>query len=250
MHPFLDFNGFRAFAHRGGAEEAPENTMAAFQAAVDLGYRYLETDAYTTADGILLSFHDTILDRVTDRQGDLAEVTYDEVKLAKVGGTQPIPLMAEVLDAWPDVRVNIDPKVDSAVEPLIKLIRDMNVLDRVCIGSFSSERISAFREAFGARVCTSMGPFETARLRGAAFHLPVGKLRANCAQIPVKEYGLTLVDKRMVRAANRLGLQIHVWTIDKREEMERLIDLGVHGLMTDRPSLLKQVLEERKLWRT
>lgn len=249
MHPFLDFNGFLAFAHRGGAEEAPENTMAAFQAAVDLGYHYLETDAYTTADGALLSFHDTVLDRVTDKQGVLSEVSYDEVKLARVAGTEPIPLMAEVLDAWPDVRINIDPKVDSAVEPLIKLIREMDVLDRVCIGSFSSERIAAFREAFGARVCTSMGPGETARLRGAAFHLPTGKIEANCAQIPIRQYGLTLVDRRMVRAANRLGLQIHVWTIDERAEMERLIDLGVHGLMTDRPSLLKEVLQERKLWR-
>jgi glycerophosphoryl diester phosphodiesterase len=250
MHSYLDFNGFLAFAHRGGAEEAPENTMAAFQAAVDLGYRYLETDAYTTADGVLLSFHDTVLDRVTDAQGVVAEVSWDEVRKAKVAGTEPIPLMAEVLDAWPDVRVNIDPKVDSAVEPLIKLLKDLNVLDRVCIGSFSAERIQAFRDEFGDKVCTSMGPGETARLRGAAFHLPTGAIGANCAQIPVRQYGLTLVDRRMVSTANRLGLQIHVWTIDERAEMERLIDLGVHGLMTDRPSLLKEVLQERGIWRT
>lgn len=250
MHPFLEFDGFLAFAHRGGAEEAPENTMAAFQAAMNLGYRYLETDAYTTSDGVLLSFHDTVLDRVTDRQGELAALPFDEVKKARVAGTEPVPLMAEVLEAWPDVRINIDPKVDSAVEPLITLIRDMNVLDRVCIGSFSSARIKAFRDAFGDRVCTSMGPGETARLRAAAYGLPVGTFQANCAQIPIRQHGLTLVDPRMIRAANRLGLQVHVWTIDERAEMERLIDLGVHGLMTDRPSLLKQVLQERGIWRT
>lgn len=249
MHPFLEFDGFLAFAHRGGAEEAPENTMAAFQAAVNLGYRYLETDAYTTSDGVLLSFHDTVLDRVTDRQGELAALPYEDVKKARVAGTEPVPLMAEVLEAWPDVRINIDPKVDSAVEPLIALIRDMKVLDRVCIGSFSSARIKAFREAFGDRICTSMGPGETARLRAAAYGLPVGHFQANCAQIPIRQHGLTLVDPRMIRVANRLGLQVHVWTIDDRAEMERLIDLGVHGLMTDRPSLLKQVLQDRGLWR-
>ncbi len=249
MHPFLEFDGFLAFAHRGGAEEAPENTMAAFQAAVNLGYRYLETDAYTTSDGVLLCFHDDVLDRVTDRRGVLAEVPFDEVKLARVAGSEPVPLLAEVLDAWPDVRVNIDPKVDSAVEPLIRLLRNMDVLERVCIGSFSSERIKAFRDAFGDRVCTSMGPSETVRLRAAAFGLPVGPLQANCAQIPVRRHGLTLVDARMVRAANRRNIQVHVWTINEKEEMEHLIDLGVHGLMTDRPTLLKQVLEERGVWR-
>lgn len=249
MHPFLEFDGFLAFAHRGGAEEAPENTMAAFEAAVRLGYRYLETDAYTTSDGVLLSFHDTVLDRVTDRRGEVAELPWDEVRQAKVAGTQPIPLMAEVLDAWPDVRVNIDPKVDGAVEPLIRILKDMDVLDRVNIGSFSSARINAFREAFGGKVCTSMGPGETARLRGASFRLPVRPIIANCAQIPTHHHGLRLVDRAMVNAANRLGIQIHVWTIDDRDEMERLIDLGVHGLMTDRPSLLKQVLEERGIWR-
>ena len=249
MHPFLEFDGFLAFAHRGGAEEAPENTMAAFQAAVNLGYRYLETDAYTTSDGVLLSFHDTVLDRVTDRQGELAALPFAEVKQARVAGVEPVPLMAEVLAAWPDVRINIDPKVDSAVEPLIALLKDMDVLDRVCIGSFSTARIKAFREAFGDRICTSMGPGETVRLRAAAFGLPVGRLQANCAQIPIERHGLTLVDPRMIREANRRGIQVHVWTIDEREEMERLIDLGVHGLMTDRPSLLKQVLVERGIWR-
>lgn len=250
MHSYLDFDGFLAFAHRGGADEAPENTMAAFQSAVDLGYHYLETDAYTTSDGVLLSFHDDVLDRVTDRQGVLSDLPFDEVKLARVAGTEPVPLLAEVLDAWPDVRVNIDPKVDSAVEPLIRLLRNMDVLDRVCIGSFSSARIKAFRDAFGDRVCTSMGPAETVRLRAAAYGLPVGRLQANCAQIPVKRHGLTLVDPRMIRAANRLGIQVHVWTINEKEEMENLIDLGVHGLMTDQTTLLKQVLEERRLWRT
>ena len=248
MHAYLDYNGLLAFAHRGGAEEAPENTMAAFEAAVRLGYRYLETDGYTTSDGVLLSFHDQILDRVTDMQGAVAETSWDVMKKAKVEGKEPVPLMAEVLDAFPETRINIDPKVDSAVEPLIKLIRDMDVLDRVCIGSFSSERIDAFRDAFGAKVCTSMGPGETARLRGHAYNLPLKPLLANCAQIPVKQYGLTLVDPRMVRAANRLGLQIHVWTIDEEDEMERLIDLGVHGLMTDKPSLLREVLKRRGLW--
>lgn len=250
MHSYLDFDGFLAFAHRGGAEEFPENTMAAFEAAVKMGYRYLETDAYTSSDGVLLSFHDDVLDRVTDGEGPLHALDYGTIRKAKVAGSEAIPLMAEVLDAWPDVRVNIDPKVDGAVEPLIKLLKDMDVLDRVCIGSFSSKRIDAFREAFGHKVCTSMGPGETARLKGASLGLPVGAFKANCAQIPVSRHGVTLATRRMIETAERLGLQVHIWTIDDETEMDSLIKLGVHGLMTDRPSLLKSVLEERGLWRT
>ena len=111
-YPFLDWPGPLAFAHRGGASEAPENTMPAFEHAVRLGYRYLETDAHVTADGVLIAFHDDRLDRVTDRTGVIAELPWSEVQRARVDGREPIPLLEDLLAAWPDVRVNIDPKQD------------------------------------------------------------------------------------------------------------------------------------------
>jgi glycerophosphoryl diester phosphodiesterase len=248
--PFLDHPGVLAFAHRGGAlEHAPfENTLMAFEAAVDLGYRYLETDVHVTADGALLAFHDDRLDRVTDRAGRIAELPLREVAEARVGGREPIPQLEELLGAFPDVRVNIDPKDDRAVEPLAAAIRRTGSEDRVCCGSFSDRRLARLRALVGPRLCTSLGPTGTARLRAASYGLRTGRLPAPCVQVPHRYRGRTLVDERFVTTAHRLGLQVHVWTVDDEAEMTELLDRGVDGLMTDRPSLLREVLVARGAW--
>lgn len=106
--------------------------MAAFARAVELGYRYLETDVHVTADEVLVVFHDDRLDRVADRPGEIGSLTWREVHAARIGGTDPIPLFADVLASWPDVRVNVDPKSDRAVGPLVRTIRAAGALDRVC----------------------------------------------------------------------------------------------------------------------
>lgn len=242
LHPYLQHEGVLAFAHRGGALEAPENTMKAFQYAVDLGYAYVETDAYATRDGVLLSFHDDRLDRVTDAKGRIADLDYAEIRNARIGGAEPIPLLEELLTAWPKLKVNIDPKHDNAVEPLIALLKRLNALDRVCVGSFSDARIGRVRAAFGPDACTSMGPKEVVRFWLAKRRIPTGRFGANCVQIPVRQGRFRLVDEAAVRAARRHGLQIHVWTIDDEAEMRRLVALGVDGIMTDRPALLRIVL--------
>ncbi len=250
--PYLEFDGLLAFAHRGGAGAWPENTMPAFQGAVDLGYRYIETDVHATRDGVLLAFHDDKLDRVTDMQGVIAEMDYAEVRKARIAGTEPIPLMAEVLSAWPDLRINIDPKRDNAARPLVQLLKDAKAVERVCINSFSGRRTAGIRDALGPNLCTGMGPLSTARLRFSSWAGPMGFVfggfAEGCAQIPVNKYGIPLVDRKLVDRAHELGLQVHVWTIDDPDEMRRLIDVGVDGLMTDEPALMKTVLIERGLW--
>ncbi|MBX3488096.1 glycerophosphodiester phosphodiesterase [Parvibaculum sp.] len=251
-YPYLEHDGLLAFAHRGGAGSWPENTMPAFQGAVDLGYRYIETDVHATRDGVLLAFHDDKLDRVTDRTGVIAEMDYADVKQARVDGREPIPLMAELLSAWPELRINIDPKRDNAAGPLIRLLKDMKAIDRVCVTAFSGKRTAGIRAALGPRLCTGMGPMSTARLRFSSWSGPLGFVwggfAEGCAQIPVKQHGIRLVDRALVNRAHELGLQVHVWTIDDPAEMRRLIDAGVDGLMTDEPALLKTVLIERGLW--
>jgi glycerophosphoryl diester phosphodiesterase len=247
-YPFLEHKGLLAFAHRGGAHEAPENTMRAFDYAVGLGYRYLETDAYATRDGVLISFHDDKLDRVTDAKGRIEELSWADLNGARIGGVEPIPVLEDLLARWPETRINIDPKHDAAVAPLIALIKRMGVEDRVCIGSFSGKRLRQIQDAFDGRVCTSLGPSGVLRLKAASAGLPVARFREGCAQVPVKANNVTVVTRRFVEAAERAGLQVHVWTIDEEAEMRRLIDLGVHGLMTDRPALLKQVLTSKGLW--
>lgn len=247
-YAFLEHPGLLAFAHRGGALEAPENTMKAFAYAVDLGYRYIETDAYATRDGVLISFHDDKLDRVTDAKGKIDELTWSDVKRAKIGGVEPVPLMEELFARWGDVRINIDPKHDAAVAPLIALIKRMGMEDRVCIGSFSDKRVKQVVDAFDGRVCTSPGPNGVMRLKAASAGWPARHWRQGCVQVPVKANGVTIVTRRFIQAAERRGLQVHVWTIDDETEMERLIDLGVHGIMTDSPSVLKKTLIRKGLW--
>ena len=246
---FLEHDGVLAFAHRGGALEAPENTMKAFAYAVDLGYRYLETDAYATRDGVLISFHDDKLDRVTDRKGKVEETPWAELKEARIGGDEPIPLLEDLLAAWPHTRINIDPKHDAAIAPLIALIKRTGMEDRVCIGSFSDKRVRQIQHAFDGAVCTAPGPTGILRLKSATLGFPSRKFREGCVQVPPRAQGMTLVNRRFIETANRHGLQVHIWTIDDEAEMNRLLDLGVQGLMTDRPSVLKKVLQSRGVWR-
>ncbi|MHB1090083.1 MAG: glycerophosphodiester phosphodiesterase [Ilumatobacteraceae bacterium] len=248
-HPFLDTSLPIAFAHRGGASDEPENTMPAFQRAVDLGYRYMETDVHATKDGVLLAFHDDDLQRTCGVAGRISELNYDEVQRARVAGREPIPLMSELLSSWPTARFNIDCKADNGLEPLIKLLTTTASLDRVCIGSFSDDRLRHLRAHFGKALCTSLGPKEVARLRLRSW------LRrrphfdgAYAAQIPLKQGPITITDRALVNAAHTAGLQVHVWTIDEPIEMEHLLDIGVDGIMTDRPAVLRGVLESRGLW--
>ena len=246
--PFLDHPGPLAFAHRGGAGSWPENTMPAFEGAVAMGYRYLETDVHVTADGVLVAFHDDSLDRVTDREGKICDLPWSEVQRARVDGREPIPRFEDLLGAWPDVRINVDPKADRAVEPLAEALVRGHAIERVCIGAFSDRRLARLRARLGPRLCTSMGPVGVARLRAASAGLPVGHLTVPCAQVPVRAGRVTIVDERLVATAHDLGVQVHVWTIDDRAEMERLLDLGVDGIMTDDPATLRSVLEDRGQW--
>ena len=246
--PFLEHPEPLAFAHRGGAGDWPENTMPAFEHAVRLGYRYLETDVHATADGVLLAFHDERLDRVTDREGEITALSHRDVAGARVDGREPIPLLEDLLAAFPDVRVNIDPKHDNSVEPLIEVLERTDAVDRVCIGSFSDTRLRTLRGRLGPALCTSLGPKEVARLRVDAVLRRTRPTSAGCVQIPESFRGVTVTNASVVRAAHRAGLQVHVWTVDDPVAMHRLLDLGVDGIMTDRPAVLKEVLVGRGQW--
>lgn len=248
MHSFLDHPGPIAFAHRGGAGVHPENSMPAFAHAIDLGYRYVETDAHVTSDGIIVAFHDDHLDRVTDRNGEISSLTWAEVGAARIDGREPIPLLSDLLTAWPDVRVNIDPKHDQVVEPLAELLLRLDAVDRVCIGSFSDRRLERLRTMLGPSLCTSMGPKAIARLRASSFGLGRRAPEGACVQVPESTKGVPLVDRRFVERCHDLGLPVHVWTVDEPEAMDRLLDLGVDGIMTDEPAVLRSVLERRGQW--
>lgn len=221
--------------------------MPAFQNAIDLGFRYIETDVHATSDGVLVAFHDSRLDRVTDREGLIAELTWSQVRGARLDGDEPIVAFDDLMASFPDARVNIDPKSDAAVEPLIAALRQHDALDRVCIGSFSDSRLGRIHEVFGSDVCLSMGPRETLRLRLSSWGAPFRRFRARCAQVPPRQSGVPIVDRRFVDRAHELDLAVHVWTIDEPDDMRGLLDLGVDGIMTDLPAVLADVFGEREL---
>jgi glycerophosphoryl diester phosphodiesterase len=243
-HPFLDWDGPIAFAHRGGASDNPENTMPAFQHAVDLGYTYIETDVHATSDGVLVAFHDSDLSRTCGREGTINSLPWREVSAARVAGREPIPLFEDLIGSFPEARVNIDCKANSALPSLISSLKRLDCLDRVCLGGFSDQRLRRLRREFGERLCSSFGPAQTLSLRGGA-PVPFG---GQLAQVPVKVGRLTIVTPATVARAHRRGYQIHVWTIDDPDEMIRLLDMGVDGIMTDRPQVLKDVLTARGEW--
>jgi len=247
-HPFLNNDGPIAFAHRGGAGDEPENTIPAFARAVELGYRYVETDAHVTSDGYVLAFHDDRLDRVTNSVGVIEELTWAEVRTALVDGREPIPLLSELLTTWPELRVNIDPKHDAVVEPLAALLTEMDAVERVCIGSFSDRRIERIASLLGPDLCTSLGPKGVAKLRASSFGIGRRHPGGRCVQVPVATAGVTLVDRRFIERAHSCSLDVHVWTIDDPQEMHRLLDLGVDGIMTDLPAVLRDVMIERGSW--
>jgi len=222
--------------------------MPAFAGAVALGYRYVETDVHVTSDGILVAFHDDKLDRVTTHQGLIRERTWREVAEARVDGIEPVLRFDDLLTTFPLLRVNVDPKHASSVDPLIHMIETLGAIDRICIGSFSDARLRTLRGRLGPGLCTSMGPKEVARLRLDALSGRVHPSPSGCVQIPESFRGVTVTNAAVVRAAHRAGLQVHVWTVDDPAAMTRLLDLGVDGLMTDRPAALKEVLASRGQW--
>ncbi|MGI8879604.1 MAG: glycerophosphodiester phosphodiesterase family protein [Jatrophihabitans sp.] len=238
-----------AFTHRGFGAPGSENSLAAFQRAVDLGFRYLETDARVTADGVAVAFHDGSLDRTTDRQGRLIDQPWSRVRKARIGGTEPIPRLAELLDAWPDCFVNIDVKSDAAVAATLDAVRSTRAHERICIAAFSDRRLGLLRTVLGPGVCSALGPSEALRLRALPFVGGQRPLVTNrVAQLPFRIGRLPVVDARLLLRAHRRGLAVHAWTVNEAAEMHRLLDLGVDGIMTDRADLLRDVLRERGAW--
>jgi glycerophosphoryl diester phosphodiesterase len=211
---------------------------------VNLGYRYLETDVRLTADGVVVAFHDDDLERTCGRAGRISELAWADVATARVDGREPIPRLDELLAAWPDVRWNIDCKSDQAAEPLADELQRAGALARVCVSAFSDRRLLRLRRRLGRGLCSSAGPAELTAIRFIGWTLP-GPL---AAQVPVRRGRVTVLDERFVERAHRRGIVVHAWTIDDAEEMSRLLDLGVDGIMTDRPAVLRDVLMSRGAW--
>ncbi len=248
QHPYLSGDNFICFAHRGGGAEQRENSASAFAAAQTLGYRYIETDIQATADGTLIVFHDDTLDRTTNGTGIIATLPYSTVRQALIGGIEPIMTLEQTLEQFPDICFNIDIKTEKTLQPTLDLMAKMKCFERVCLASFSDNRLRKVRRELGPEICTSAGPQGVFALKLGSWGIPLASPPVHCAQVPISEYGITIVTSAFIKHCNKNGIAVHVWTIDEEDEMRRLIQLGVNGLISDRPTLLKQVAMEEGVW--
>ena len=259
-HPFVTVDDVLVIAHRGGIGMGPENTMPAFEQSARLGADVLEMDIRCTKDGVLVVIHDRTVDRTTNGTGRVLDYTLEELEKLDAGyrwtmddgKTYPyrgqgitIPVFKDVLNAFPDKRLNIEIKQaePSIVEPLIRLIQDAGRADRVLIASFMAETIKEIRSMYPivATAATAGDALlfwimNSTRL-GSAYH-PA----ANAFQVPESIRGIPIVTENFVQGAHRHNMDVHVWTINESDEMKRLLDAGVDGIMTDYPDRLLSLL--------
>ena len=235
---------FRAYAHRGGSLVAPENSPAAFASAVALGYTWLETDLRSTSDGVAVIHHDAHLDRTTDLTGPVRARPWSQVAQARLANGESPLRLEDLLAAYPDVHLNLDLKEAAVMAPALDALSRARAWHRVCLTSFSSSRLRAARRWAPAEVETSAGPWEVVLHRTAPPRLArrLGA-RPDRLQVPLR-----LATARYVRQAHARGLPVDVWTVNDEATMHDLIGIGVDGIMTDAPALLRDVLCSHGQW--
>lgn len=248
--PFFAPAGPRVFAHRGLAIDAPENTPLAFLKAIAAGVDYIETDVHASADGVAMIAHDEDLKRTAGRDVRVAQLTKSELARLDLGQQQHMPTLAEVLDAFPETRFNIDVKSADAVEPVVRTIRDLGAVDRVLVSSFDERRRRAAVEALpGVATSASATRFLHALLRaklGASSAVRRALAGVHAVQIPERALRVSTITPKTIAAFHDAGVEVHVWTINDPDRMRSLLDLGVDGIVTDRADLALAVVAERR----
>ena len=219
MKHYLDFPGIAVLAHRGGALEANENTLESFQYADEIGCEYIETDVQVSSDGIPYIFHDEDLSRIVGERKNFNELSSSEINNLVIFIDHKIPTLESVLLSLPNTLFQIDVKTDDVALPALKVIEKCGALHRVCIASFSSLL--------------------------ASFGLYSKPIHGDCLQVPIYYYGIKIVTQRFINYVQSQGLKIIVWTINDIKSMNKLMDMGVDGIITDKPMELKRLLTKR-----
>ena len=243
MKRYLEYDGLKVLAHRGGAEESNENTLESFDYSQSLGCEFIETDVQVSSDGIPYIFHDDDLKRILNNPIRFDSLSSNEIDELSIFNSCKIPKLSDALLRFPNLCFQIDFKTDEVVMPALDVINEMNVFDRVCIASFNSKRLQNVRSLY-PDLCISMGPNEVFKTLLARFNLYKGDVPGDCLQIPMSYYGIKIVSKRFVDFIHSRGLKIMIWTINDIKTFKYLIDLGVDGIITDKPKLLFKTIEE------
>jgi glycerophosphoryl diester phosphodiesterase len=251
---FLRGTGRIAMAHRGFTSfRLPMNCMGAFHEAAKLGFRYVETDVRATRDGVAVILHDRMLRPESGMSGAVDRLYWRDVRSAHLGAGESIPTLEELLSALPDIRVNIDIKAASAIDPTVNVVERLNAHNRVLITSFSDRRRRRALRLLSKRVASSAGtgaflPLLAARTPGSRAYAWQMLRDSDCVQLPPRLGGLPIITPGLVQAVHASGRQVHAWTIDDPDAMHALFDMNVDGIITDRADLLRDVLVARSEW--
>ena len=263
MHPYFDLPRPHLFAHRGASGERPQNTIPAFERAVELGIPYLETDCQATWDGEIVLSHDETVDAQSDSNGPIRDYEFAELQRLDAGhGFTPdggetfpfrgqglrIPRLSELLERFPQARLNLEIKegARNQIEEVVRIVREAGATERVLLAASEDATMEAIRKldpgtAIGSSISDVVAFFQAQADGSWRDHKPLG----HALQIPPEFSGRKLITDDAISAAHDLGLLIHVWTINRREQMEELLDAGVDGIMTDYPTLLLDVIKAR-----
>ena len=245
---YLNSSNIVPIAHRGASLLAAENSFEAFRKAFDLGYRVIETDIHSSKDGTAYIFHDNSLERLTGENLKISDLNDVDIDSLKVNKSSIIPRLSNVFEEFPEGLFNLDAKTWQATIPITNTIKKMGCSSRVCIGSFNDKRIYAIIRELGLETCHSMGTSNVIKFYLGAQLGIEQHFTAQCIQLPVKQFGISLVTQTILRHARKLGIKIHFWTINNPKVMQKLLALDVDGIMTDDCALLKKIMEEKHKW--
>ncbi|ATX66221.1 glycerophosphodiester phosphodiesterase [Roseinatronobacter bogoriensis subsp. barguzinensis] len=247
-HPLLGNPNALAIAHRGGALENEENTWDAFTHAIALGYTHMELDVHATRDGVVVIHHDPDLSRVFKDPRQIAQMDYAELAQLRSPKGAQIPKLEDLLSHDPNINLIIEAKTRDVVEPLCAVIQRLGAIKRVCIGAFDPACTAQARALLGPDLLWSPAHAQVARLWARGWGLPLSLADFRVVQVPARWKGIAVVTPRFIRAAHAAGIAVQVWTVNERAQMNRLLDMGVDGLITDKPTLLREILIERGTW--
>lgn len=243
MKTYLKYSGLAVQSHRGGSLESPENTLESFSYSQSIGCKYIETDVQISLDGIPYIFHDETLTRILKKDIIFSSLHSSEIDRLSIFNNHPIPTLEKALNDFPEMFFQIDVKTDEVAIPALEIIKKCNAIDRVCIASFNSKRLNNVYKNY-PEVCLSMGPIEVFKLLLASFNLYSKDIQGDCLQVPIYQYGfIKIVTQRFVKYVQNRGLKISVWTINDPKTLKKLIDMKVDGIITDKPKLLMELLE-------
>ena len=239
----------RVFAHRGLAVAAPENTLAAFAAAIAAGARHIETDVHASSDGVAVVSHDESLERVAGRPGRVSDFTLAELEAIDLGDGQGFSSLATVLERFPHAFFNIDVKSMDAAGPTAAAVTAARATDRVLVTSFSERRRRSATRGLPGVATSASGPIFLVALMlakiGATPLLRFVLRGIDAVQVPERAAGVTIATARTISRLQRAGVEVHFWTINDEASMIRLLDLGADGIVTDRCDRGLRIVSER-----